>query len=107
MDNFFKRLLHLAPLARIRRQIHHSDTIMTLGRKLDAHRFCCFNQEFMRQLNQDSCAIPCVDFRTAGPPMIQVLQDLKTLFNQCMRFAALHVGNKSYATSVMLMCRVV
>src|SRR5262249_22732566 len=56
----------------------------------------------MGWLDEDPGAITCVSFAATGSPVIKIKQNLQSLLDDPMRFAAFDVYNKPYAAGFML-----
>ena len=78
-DSRFKKFFASASRRRIPRQANHSDSVLARLRQNDSQFLHFLKKERMRNLQQNSRAIACVDFATFGAAMLQIDENLKRL----------------------------
>ena len=88
------------------RHEHVTDGIASGHWKLDLELGAFLNEELMRDLQQDACAVPskriCAD-RTA---MLEVLENIERVPDDRVRLAAFQIGDEADSTGIMLAARV-
>ena len=76
-------------------------------RQCKSFGFANLGKEFVWYLNQNACTITGVWLASRSAAMIHIFQRGQGLAHDGMRTAALHVGNKTGATSVVLKSRII
>ena len=89
------------------RQENHTDAIFTRWRQ--GHALFChfFAVKLIRHLNQDTGTVTHQRVSTDRAAVVDVFQDLQTLFDDSVAFLAFDVGNKAHATGVMFIAGMV
>ncbi len=78
-----------------------------LARELEAELGAFGREEPMRNLGQDAATVAERGIRAHRAAMVEIDQDLQTLFENVVRLAVLHVGDKADAAGIMLLGRIV
>ena len=75
--------------------------------KREAELLAFGRKEAVRNLDQDAAAVAQRRVRADRAAMVEIDQNLKTLFEDRMRLAVLHVGDEADAAGIMLLRRIV
>src|SRR5262249_33297552 len=106
-DNLSEQLLTAAAIDRFDRQEYHADSVISGLGQGHAKRGPLFAEEPIWSLEQNAGAVSRVLFATTGTAVFEVNEDLQSLLDQIVALAGLEVDDKSYATGVMLIARIV
>src|SRR5579864_6877225 len=89
------------------RQERHADSVFAGLRQTEAERFALTGKELVRNLNQDSGAVPGFRIAAACAAMSQVNKDLNSLLDNFVTFFSANTGDKPNAAGIVLVRRVV
>ncbi len=85
----------------------HANCILARCRQSETQRFALAHEKLMRNLNQQSRTITCFGIAPAGTAMGEIDQDLNALFDDLMTLLPTNAGDKSDATGIVLLRRIV
>ena len=88
------------------RHEHVTDGIASGLGQLDLELGAFLDEELMRDLQQDTCAVARQRICAHGAAMLEVLEDIERVLDDRVRLAAFQVGDEADATGVMLAARV-
>ncbi len=89
------------------RQKDHPDAVFARGRQRNALARHFLAIERVGNLDQDPRAIAHQRVGTDGAPVVEVFEDLQTLFDDAVAFLALDMGDKADTAGVMFIGRIV
>lgn len=80
---------------------------MRWRRQLEAEPGALFGEKCVRRLDKNTRAVTCVFFATTSTAMLEILKNAQGLCNDGMRLTALHMHDKTDATGVVFVRRIV
>ena len=84
-----------------------ANAVMAWRREVEAKLGAFGGKEPVRNLGQDAATVAERGIRAHRPAMVEVDKDPQTLFENVVRLAILHVGDKADAAGIMLLGRIV
>src|SRR5215813_7239710 len=100
-DNFRQDLFELPALFSLIRQEDLSHAVLAWVWQMKPEPFTGVLKKGMRNLHQNTRTVAGILFATAGPPMIEVLQNGQRLIDDLVGFFTLNVDDKTDAASIM------
>ena len=106
-NGLFDDLARLSASRGLARHEELADCVMARPRQVEAELGAFGGEEPVRDLGQDAATVAERGVRPHRAAMVEVDQDLQALFENVVRLAILHVGDKTDAAGIMLPGRIV
>ena len=106
-DSLLDDLAHLTASRGVARHEELADRVMARRRQVEAELGAFGSEERVRDLGQHAATVAERWIRAHRAAMVEIDQNLQALFENVVRLAVLHVGDKADAAGIVLLGRIV